>query len=586
MRPKLTSKTVVFFAIIVFILAANNCVYYILTRNTLESNMERELQSIVSQIRVSAENSHEALRYLEDSIGEQLRLAAIAAQAELDPDIENVRNEELAILSKKLVVSHITLLKQAGDDIILYKSSNPNEIGLSTKAWKPWHQAFQQLFDLQRVTIGWGQSLPNFWSGPFEYASSDPDKARKEKWGYYYDGTTNYIIDPYISDIKFEYFLSKTGIDAILAKTMETNRNILDISGMNPVTFGTEEMTTITERGKLLKHNTPRPVVYGEYRFAHGRDAELIKRASATGREVHITAAIDGRQIMKTYIPMPVRKTASITDKEGNQLDHIVLVLVTDYELIHDKLRRQFSSLAIDTTLVMLISLFLIIAGYRFFGRSKEKAVRETQEVYIEELNQMFTAIKGQRHDFLNHVQTIQSLVQMNKFDALKRYTAELTGEVVEMNDMIQIGQPAISALIRSKVTTAQQRKIKFSYRFGSLSKLGVGIKSVDIVKIIGNLVDNAFDAVSERPESARVVELQGEIENGMLRIEVMNPVEAMKQKDIEEMFTPGFTTKKESGHTGIGLAVTRQLIDRYEGSIDAEFAEGRIKFTVTIPMD
>ncbi len=124
-------------------------------------------------------------------------MAAVSARKQLPADIDQITNEELRRLSRELNVNEITLWRRSGSDIIAEKSSDPAELNMSSTTWGYWHTAFNQLLDNREVTIPQGQKLKDFWSGPYNFASSNPDKI--VKWGYYYDGTTNYMINPYIS---------------------------------------------------------------------------------------------------------------------------------------------------------------------------------------------------------------------------------------------------------------------------------------------------------------------------------------------------------------------------------------------------
>ncbi|GAA3324325.1 hypothetical protein GCM10020331_051740 [Ectobacillus funiculus] len=81
------------------------------------------------------------------------------------------------------------------------------------KEWTYWHDAFQQLFSLSPVTVKEGLALPNYWTGPIEIASSNPDHT--DKWGYYYDGSSNFIIDPYLRDNQVLGY-EKNGLDQLM----------------------------------------------------------------------------------------------------------------------------------------------------------------------------------------------------------------------------------------------------------------------------------------------------------------------------------------------------------------------------------
>lgn len=583
----LRSKTLLFAgSFVLFLIVANNVIHYALTKSTLERNLERELASVASQIQISIENSRTASEYLEEQIAEQLRTASVGAQYALDPDVEKVTNERLEEVSRKLGIDHLTLMKRTDDDIVLYKSSYPGELGLSTKKWVPWYQAFQQLFDKREVTIDWGQSLPNFWSGPFEYASADPTKLNINKWGYYYDGSTNYIIDPFVSNKKFEEFQETTGIQAILQKTIAANKRLLEITGVNPATFGRTELKTVTDKGEELKHNVTRPIMFGETRYqAAETDAIDVRLAASTGKTVKEIDKINGKKVLKSFIPMAIEPSANYVDLDGKPIDTYVLVITSSYDDVQRELSGQFASLGLQIALVTLASLGAVLLAIRVFRKLRERSVRETQDTYIEEVNQLFTVVKGQRHDFLNHVQIIHTLVQMNKIDDLRRYTKELVGDIRQVSDIMAIGEPAIAALVQAKSAVALSRYVNFTHRFGELDRDAIGIKSVDIVKIVGNIVDNAFDAVMTLPPVRRNVELQGWMKDGSLHITVWNEGCMLAEEQRKQMFAPGYTTKKE-GHSGLGLTIAKTLLIQYKGDIRVEADDEKgTTFHISLPI-
>ncbi|MDF2719587.1 MAG: CitS protein, partial [Paenibacillus sp.] len=189
-------------------------------------------------------------------------------------------------------------------------------------------------------------------------------------------------------------------------------------------------------------------------------------------------------------------------------------------------------------------------------------------------------------HDFLNHVQTIHTFLQLKKYDDLHRYTGELLGEIRQTNDIIQIGHPAVAAIVQSKVVIAMDRKIDFRHDFLLTGNFNLGITSVDIVIIIGNLVDNAFDEVTHLPVHERWVELRGSYHAGSLVISVRNPGRTLSDEEKAKIFAPGYSTKKTADHSGLGLAVTKKRVGYYKGSITVESdQEQGTVFTVSIPL-
>lgn len=217
------------------IVIANSTLHYFRSKEKLVEYNERETELIIQEISYQIENSRDGALYVEDIIGRELRTAAIAIQNALPPDYHDVTNEQLVELADQLNVSHITLLAQTEDDIIGVRSSDPHEINLSTKDWLYWYDAFQQLFALEPVTVEEGLALQNYWSGPIEVAASNPDHT--DKWGYYYDGTTNYMINPYFRDSLVLEYEKQFGPGNVIERFDKNLEGVLELTVFNPKKF-------------------------------------------------------------------------------------------------------------------------------------------------------------------------------------------------------------------------------------------------------------------------------------------------------------------------------------------------------------
>ncbi|WP_199620560.1 sensor histidine kinase [Paenibacillus alkalitolerans] len=240
----------------------------------------------------------------------------------------------------------------------------------------------------------------------------------------------------------------------------------------------------------------------------------------------------------------------------------------------------------IGMTLTMIVGLGIFLITVRAMAMTKEAAILSTQDAYIDDINNMFTAIRGQRHDFLNHVQVIQSLLQRGKYEELERYTKELVGEITEINELLQIGHPALAALVQSKMVSALNRKIDFRYSFEGMEQLKQGIASIDYVKIAGNLIDNALDEVAGRPAADRWVEVKGWVDADSFNMSVRNPSRNLTDEEMSLLFVPGYSTKQRTGHSGLGLSIVKERVDHYKGAVNVKSApEHGTTFVVKIPI-
>ncbi|MBW7477036.1 Spo0B domain-containing protein [Paenibacillus oenotherae] len=227
----------------------------------------------------------------------------------------------------------------------------------------------------------------------------------------------------------------------------------------------------------------------------------------------------------------------------------------------------------------MAIKIMQIIVKLRIEGSYK------SQEMYISDLNKMFASIRGQRHDFANHVQVMYSMLSLNKYDQLRTYMQEVVEEIQSMNvAIVELPSPALAALIQAKTAIALEKKIRFDYLIHSASLTFSSVTSIDLVRIIGNLVDNAFDEVVKLPPAEREVQLEMYIHKEELYITVTNRGIILTSEAIEQIFRPGFTTKAD-GHTGLGLANVRERAASYNGqvTVDSDLERG-VTFTIKIP--
>lgn len=229
-----------------------------------------------------------------------------------------------------------------------------------------------------------------------------------------------------------------------------------------------------------------------------------------------------------------------------------------------------------------LLSLILML---RALARAKERSARLAQDIYVEEINRMFTSIRGQRHDFLNHVQVMHTMLQMGKIPELKIYMAEVVKETHEVNDIVQHPSPALAAFVRSKTAVAVSRGIAFTCELSDDWSPLSTIRMIDIVKIVGNLVDNAFDEAELQPPESRHVHAVMKCLPSHVELSVINYSGNLRERDKELIFLPGYTTKDRE-HSGLGLSIVQDRVKHYKGPIAVQTGEqGRIEFRVQLPL-
>jgi len=339
---------------VLFILLLNITLNYYTTQENLQQDSETKMVMAATQIAITVQQTGFSSAYVDNIFGDMLKVAAVNAAKALDPDINNITNQQLAELSKEIGVTHISLLVRTNDDIVVARSSSQDEIGLSTKNWGYWHTAFLELFQHGKVvSVTEGQRAEHFWSGPFEFSTSNPEFI--DKWGYYYDGKRNYIIDPYIRNSNIKDFVKITSPNTVVEETLKSNPRILEVTGINPETFGNEYMR---EDGTDDVHHKlrNRPITFGTYRYGSlDQDTEAVQRAVSTSDNVVFVSTINNKKVLKSFIPI-------LSENKPTS----VISVVMDYEAISSVMREQMISLVAISLVLLEIVIFgsYIVAGY------------------------------------------------------------------------------------------------------------------------------------------------------------------------------------------------------------------------------
>ncbi|WP_197081121.1 sensor histidine kinase [Gordoniibacillus kamchatkensis] len=543
------------------------------------NSQQNKMSLLFKSVKATIEQAAAGEKFVENLLGERLRAAAIAARKELDPDIDKVTNEQLIKLSQSLGVDGITLFARVGDDIVGLKSSEPKEINLSSKNWDTNFVAFQQLFDLQPVSVGMGQTLPHFWSGPMDTATSNPSVINK--WGYYYDGTTNYLIDPFLHDTSFRSYQNITGVEDAIRRIADENQGIaLEISVLNS--------DKLLGRAIPEKHPTPndwysaREVLFGSYQYRDPKERDYAAAALSGNKTVFYLAEANGKSVMKSFTPI----TTEDYLKYHPQGSPLLIEIASDLGEVNKTLRHQLLQTAVFMACCTVVIIALMVLILWFFRKNKENALKNVQDAYLANINELFQSIREQRHDFINHIQTIHAFLQLKRYDDLQKYTNALVGEIRAVGELVNIRDPALIALMQAKLSQAESRGVRLDYEFAHMDQLQLSpVRSTDAVKILSNLIDNAFDATCELDPERRFVKVRGAARSGQIQFSVANTGACIPKERQSDIFKSGYSTKGTGRNSGLGLHIVKQLANRYKGSIQVKSGDGITEFSVTLMM-
>ena len=283
-------------------------------------------------------------------------------------------------------------------------------------------------------------------------------------------------------------------------------------------------------------------------------------------------------------------KDASIVDTDVLVGKHIKDVLkniqfdsiLNEGRIITNAGVKLGDTLFIITSVPLILNDKIIGAVFTF----RKKSVVEELANQLTGFKNYSTALRAQTHEFMNKMHVIMGLIEMKAYDELKTFTKEVAYNrqsevsyiVTRMKDI------TLAGFILGKISRSRELDIDFSLSDESELRNELEVPSVhDLVLIVGNIVENAFDALAnfdgERIVSLSILDFDKEI---VITVEDSGP--GMDEEALKNIFTRGYSSKGK-GH-GYGLYLVKQSIDNLEGSIDVESAEGEgTTFTVRLPI-
>ena len=252
-----------------------------------------------------------------------------------------------------------------------------------------------------------------------------------------------------------------------------------------------------------------------------------------------------------------------------------LLVLLTDVEARASW--RYIAALVCVSALLVICGAIVDIGNALSADRIKQQS--EMLEEAYAQLESLNGALRAQRHDFRNHLQVIGGLLEMGESDEAAKYIDRVYGSVGALSAQLRTASPAVNALLRVKTAEAQKRGVAMDVIVHSAWE-GLPAQGWEMCRVLGNLIDNAMDALKDTPSPRVTVTLGEELRALIFSVENNGPEIPMEIR--EKIFQPGFTTK--GGERGQGLAIVREIIAGYGGELTLESDENHTAFCGRLP--
>lgn len=196
-------------------------------------------------------------------------------------------------------------------------------------------------------------------------------------------------------------------------------------------------------------------------------------------------------------------------------------------------------------------------------------------------------ALRSQTHEHANRLHTVLSMLELGRVDEARGFLTESMqlGGGADTQALDAGAEPAVVALLMAKAAQARERGVSLDHRV--CVEKPTGIPASDLVTVLGNLLDNALDAVADGqvPAEDRWVDAEARLEQGWLVFQVADGGPGPSPEVKERIFELGWSTKPTGPDgRGVGLALVRQTAHRLGGHVELAQDSGTV-FTVELPV-
>ncbi len=600
-------------------------ILYWFSKEHFKEHISLEVQSATEIIIQSLNLSEQAAKAVEQDIDRLLYYAAVNLAEDLKgKSLDLITSEELTSLREKYRLTQISLCIEIDNHIVIVQSSDPGEIGVSSKDWgedNTWTTALRQLIRSGTVDVKEGYKSTNYWVGPVAKSSWED---AYYKYAYYRstDGETPFLIAPYIKDEQIQQVKSMFSPQQFISDIVEKNRQIESIAiiNVNPWLDG------IPKPNEIIPERDD-TVLFGQDLLPRPEDRSYVEMVQEGSQAESVRFIEKGVMYEKHYIPLPNQRAMLLTrNKQDEQtffqmalviissayLAMLLLMLILSYVMTRQSLKplstiREHLKKVSDGNLSERIPLTgsnaeldqvsesindMTMKMDRLIQEMNDRAAQDlhiTQRTYQDEFQNFVSSLRSFRHDMNNHFQIIWGHLQLKSYERAEEYFRQLSKEVRRLDHSIQIAHPTLSVLFFSKSTVAADNNIDFVIK--AEPNFTMDYPETDLIRIYGNLMDNAMEATCKLPEQNRKITVTLRKGADYYEFLVNNTIipGSVGAKEAERWFEAGYTSKElgsfqQVSPHGQGLAIVKDLVRKYRGHLNFNIEDGTVTFEILLP--
>ena len=199
----------------------------------------------------------------------------------------------------------------------------------------------------------------------------------------------------------------------------------------------------------------------------------------------------------------------------------------------------------------------------------------EQSEKHLNEVRSIHKEMRGYKHDFHHHLQTLKGQLEAGEVDRALAYIEQLDNQLMNVDTLLKTGNVSLDAILSAKIAQAKAENIAVTVKANVPDQLT--ISDLELSIIIGNLLDNAIEAC-RTVKGERFIRIFISMKGSMLYFSMLNAAGAKKKKTGSL-----FATHKDGVH-GFGLRRAEAILEEHGGWVKYNSEDGAFTSEFLVP--
>ena len=199
----------------------------------------------------------------------------------------------------------------------------------------------------------------------------------------------------------------------------------------------------------------------------------------------------------------------------------------------------------------------------------------EQSEKHLNEVRSIHKEMRGYKHDFHHHLQTLKGQLEAGEVDRALAYIEQLDNQLMNVDTLLKTGNVSLDAILSAKIAQAKAENIAVTVKANVPDTLTISDLELGIV--VGNLLDNAIEAC-RTVTGERFIRIFISMKGNMLYFSMLNASGAKRKKTGSL-----FATHKDGVH-GFGLRRAEAILEEHGGWVKYNSEDGAFTSEFLVP--